>query len=142
MSPGESIKSVYSNYANFKGRAMRSEFWWYTLFNVVVGTALDVVIPAVSSIWTLANLLPALAVTARRLHDVDRSGWWMLLPLLCLPVLVPAIVIESAALMWIGGAIGVALYIRVIVWHATVGTQGANRFGEDPLGRVDADVFT
>ncbi|MEM0987929.1 MAG: DUF805 domain-containing protein [Pseudomonadota bacterium] len=74
MDIGTSIKTVYSKYADFKGRAIRSEFWWYMLFYVAVGVGLDLIVPLAATIWDYANLVPVLAVTARRLHDTDRSG--------------------------------------------------------------------
>ena len=63
-----------------------------------------------------------------------------MLPLVFLLILIPGI-FNSMTLIYIGGAIGVATIILVIVWFATPGTGGANRFGDDPFGRSDADVF-
>jgi uncharacterized membrane protein YhaH (DUF805 family) len=85
----EAIKSYFKNYATFKGRARRSEFWFTVLFTVLVSSALSIVFPgpietvwdmdveqssAAENLWSLATIVPSLAVTWRRLHDVGRSG--------------------------------------------------------------------
>jgi uncharacterized membrane protein YhaH (DUF805 family) len=130
----ESVKSVYGNFVNFSGRACRSEYWWFVLFNLIVSVVIGFVEVSLglgsgmvssggggvsasfaggplSIIWMLINLIPSIAVGVRRLHDTDRSGWWLLIALI--PI--------------VGGII-------LIVWFATKGTTGPNRFGEDPLG--------
>lgn len=77
VSFGEAISRAFSNYANFNGRASRSEYWWFVLFNFILGC-----IPVVNLIAGLALLIPSLALGARRLHDTGRSGWWLLLGLI------------------------------------------------------------
>lgn len=89
MSFIDAIKSYFKNYATFKGRARRSEFWFTVLFTFLVSAALSIVFPgptemvwnmeieqssAAENLWSLATLVPSLAVTWRRLHDVGRSG--------------------------------------------------------------------
>lgn len=74
----ESIKSCFSKYADFSGRASRSEFWWWVLFTFLASMVLGFVSPMVSGLFSLAVLLPSIAVGARRLHDTDRSGWLQL----------------------------------------------------------------
>ena len=102
MGAGQAVKSVFSKYATFRGRATRSEFWWYYLFLVVVGLILfaidsltgltygsstmtinDTIYDVqgagiLSSIFWLVTLLPTLAVMARRLHDAGHSGLWII----------------------------------------------------------------
>lgn len=82
----QAIASCMSNYFTFSGRATRSEFWWFYLFTVlmswgasIVGVALygDGVVFA--NIVSLVFMFPSLAVSARRLHDIGRSGWWLLI---------------------------------------------------------------
>jgi len=81
---GEAIKSCFNNYANFRGRARRSEYWYWALFEVLIGLVLEVLTIATKSpvfvlifaLFALATVLPTLAVTVRRLHDTGRSGWW------------------------------------------------------------------
>jgi uncharacterized membrane protein YhaH (DUF805 family) len=99
MSFMTAVQTALSKYATFTGRARRSEYWWFVLFYVIVSvlaTAIDAAagLPQtvgsgpVAIVATLALLLPNLAVTARRLHDTGRSGWWMLLSLIPLGGLV------------------------------------------------------
>lgn len=75
----ESIKVCFQKYADFSGRASRPEFWWFFLSLFLVSLVLNVVSPTISMIFSLATLLPSLAVGARRLHETNRSGWWQLL---------------------------------------------------------------
>ena len=82
MNFGEAINSGLTNYATFSGRAARSEFWWFFLFVIVVVNIVNFVLVAISEIFgliILALILPHLAVTVRRLHDIGWSGWWVLL---------------------------------------------------------------
>ena len=93
-----SIKVCYAKYFKFSGRASRSEFWYFWLFLVIVGVLtsyIDAVIKGISyseyinsgeigiveMLSIFINMLPSITVVARRLHDVNRSGWWMLIPL-------------------------------------------------------------
>lgn len=120
----EAVKAVFSKYATFEGRARRSEYWWFVLFNLIVSALLALLFGnghgmgegammggnLASNLWWLATILPSLAVGARRLHDIDRTGWWQLI--------------------WFVPLIG---WIVLIVFFATRGTAGPNRFGNDPL---------
>ena len=115
MNPIEAISSVLGKFVTFSGRASRSEFWWWWLFNLIVG--LVVASTAIASrdnsmlmVYYLATFLPTLAVTVRRHHDGNRSGWFILLGLI--PI--------------IGGLILLFLYI-------SKGTNGPNIYGPDPL---------
>lgn len=85
------IRVVKDNYFNFKGREGRGEYWWFVLANVVVSIVVSILdsiigsigIPAIlGTIYSLAVLLPSLGVAARRLHDVNKSGWMLLLCLI------------------------------------------------------------
>ena len=75
----ESVKVCFSKYAEFKGRASRSEFWWWFLFTTVAGIAAQVIGHVPAAVFAIGTLLPWIAVTARRLHDIDKSGWWQLI---------------------------------------------------------------
>jgi uncharacterized membrane protein YhaH (DUF805 family) len=114
----EAIESNLRNYANFSGLATRSEFWYWTLPVVIINVALDIVderlnpgtefgaLSWVTMIVFLVLVMPTLAVSIRRLHDIDRSGWWFLL--------------------WftlVGGFV-------LIYWAWQPGTAGSNSFGE------------
>ncbi|MES2356304.1 MAG: DUF805 domain-containing protein [Pseudomonadota bacterium] len=100
----ESISTCFSKYATFDGRASRSEYWWFFLFTFLVSTASSVVSETLSGLFSLGVLLPSLAVGVRRLHDVDRSGWFLLL--------------------WLIPIIG---WVVLIVWAAQEGKE-PNRF--------------
>ncbi|MBR2357145.1 MAG: DUF805 domain-containing protein [Lentisphaeria bacterium] len=103
---------AFRNYVNFQGRANRTQFWMFILFNLIAGVILFGIafaVPALAFLITVYNLavfLPSLAICVRRLHDTDRSGWWILLGLIPL----------------VGGIIMLILYLLP-------GTPGANRFG-------------
>lgn len=78
----ESVRECFTKYADFNGRARRSEYWWFMLFVILVSLALSIFSNALSSIFSLATLLPSIAAAARRLHDTNRSGWWQLIALI------------------------------------------------------------
>jgi len=94
----ESVRVCFAKYFDFEGEASRPEFWWFFLFVGVVNLALAVVSSKLSGAFSLAVLLPFLAVAVRRLHDTNRSGWWLLiwfLPLVGLIVLAFLLVQEG-----------------------------------------------
>lgn len=110
-----SIRTCFQKYADFSGRAQRSEFWWFALFSFVTSLILQAVdlaigLPILGSLFALAVLLPSIAVGVRRLHDRDMVGWWYLL------IFVPVV-----------GA------LILLVIFCLKGTTGPNRFGPDPL---------
>ena len=78
MTFGESIRTCFSKYATFEGRASRSEYWWFFLFNFLVSLGCGMISDTLSGLFSLAVLLPSLAVGVRRLHDIDKSGWFLL----------------------------------------------------------------
>jgi len=79
MTFGESIQTCFSKYADFSGRASRSEYWWWVLFVFLATVITGIVSDKLSALFSLAVMLPGLAVGARRLHDIDKSGWLQLL---------------------------------------------------------------
>jgi len=89
MDPVTAVKTCFKKYFDFKGRARRSEFWWFVLFVVLVSsvlTFLSGLVPALgylSAIFGLAVLIPELSALTRRLHDTSHSGWWVVLIALC-----------------------------------------------------------
>lgn len=127
MSPAQAVKTVLKKYAVFSGRARRSEFWWFTLFATIasiVAIEIDIAIfgegmedpTPLSTVLSLALLLPWLSVTVRRLHDIGRTGWWYLISLI--PI------------------IG---WIALIVFTVT-DSKPDNRFGLSPKGLQTAVV--
>lgn len=122
----EAVKSFWSNYAHFKGRSRRSEYWFIQLFLVLTNLAVAVIDLAlmegdvdrfianggggiVGLVWIVATIVPALAVLIRRLHDTDRTGWWALIGFV--PV--------------VGG-------IVLLVFTLMDSTTGENKFGVSP----------
>ena len=86
-------------YAQFEGRASRSEYWWFYLFTVLATAAADMLSGTIGNIASLAFFLPGLALVARRLHDTGRSGWWFLIAftVIGIPVLLYWLVKDSDA---------------------------------------------
>jgi uncharacterized membrane protein YhaH (DUF805 family) len=110
----DAVKSGFGNYVGFSGRAARSEYWFWTLFTFIAYIVAGIIdfyvgLGFVGMVVSLALLLPSIAVAIRRLHDLDRTGWWLLL-----------------AFTGIGA-------IVLLVWDCMKGTTGPNRFGTDPL---------
>lgn len=96
----DAVKTCFGKYADFSGRAKRPEFWWYWLFVFLVSLAISAVARSASLLFSLATLLPSLAVGTRRLHDTDRSGWWQLLyfiPIIGWIIMIIFLVIEGGA---------------------------------------------
>ncbi len=115
MSFMESIQTCFSKYVTFSGRARRSEYWYFALFTGVISSILNAVgknveaFAIIGGIFGLAVLLPSLAVCVRRLHDINKSGWWILISL------VPIV-----------GA------ILLIIWYCKDSDPGENNFGPNP----------
>jgi uncharacterized membrane protein YhaH (DUF805 family) len=109
MNAFEYFVKVYKNYANFEGRARRSEYWYYTLFYYLIAIVLVFVDQAIGSeigivglVFALGSLIPSIAVGVRRMHDVGKSGWYILIP------------------------------IYNLVMFCTNGDTGTNEYGPDP----------
>jgi uncharacterized membrane protein YhaH (DUF805 family) len=112
-----------NKYATFEGRARRKEYWFYVLFYVLVFCVLAFVdgligtfseeagLGLISGLFVLATLVPSLAVTVRRLHDTDRSGWWVLI-----------------------GLIPIAGDLVLLVFTVMDSQPGANQYGPNPKG--------
>ena len=114
----QAIASGFRNYVTFAGRASRSEYWFWTLFAILVGAAAAILDAAlfpgldarpIHSLASLALFLPGLSVSVRRFHDLDRTGWWLLILLTVIGIIV------------------------VLIWFCLRGTGGPNRYGFDPL---------
>ena len=121
MDLAQAVQSALSKYSTFTGRAPRSEYWYFTLFSVLATIAVNIIDAVIlgrsfGSMLTLGNLLwlallpPTISVTVRRLHDLDKSGWWWWI--------------------WMIPFIG---WIIFLVWMVTKGSEGNNSFGTDPF---------
>ncbi len=75
----ESIKQCFQKYADFNGRASKSEYWWFFLFCFAGAMIIEFIAGSLSLAFSLITLLPSLAVGARRLHDINKSGWFQLI---------------------------------------------------------------
>jgi uncharacterized membrane protein YhaH (DUF805 family) len=76
---------------DFNTRSSRAEFWWFTLFQILISVAIIIILPVLSTLFSLIVLIPGIAVAIRRLHDIGKSGWWLLalfIPLIGLIVLI------------------------------------------------------
>ena len=121
----QSIKTCFQKYVIFNGRASRSEFWWFTLFICLV-TILTIIADLLifgeenllmqpyavlnfTNIFNIFVVLPSFSVTFRRLHDVNKSGWWLLLYFTLIGILV------------------------ILYWNIKKGNEDENRFGLNPL---------
>lgn len=111
-------KVVFENYANFEGRARRKEYWMFFLANFIVSIILGFIVGFIAAltspmlaplanVYSLAVFIPSIAVAIRRMHDIGKSGWYILIP------------------------------IYNIILLATEGDRGANEYGEDPKGYSD-----
>ena len=174
MTFGRAIKTCFSKYCVFKGRAQRAEYWYFILFIFIVNWVLSTwsmtrLMPALLAdgpgratnpfelyaqggvlmyanlVFSLATFLPSLAAMVRRLHDTNRSGWWVLAYYLF--IIVGEVVMfinvgysfstggmKMALAMMIFGLGMLAISIVLLVWLCTAGTNGPNKYGPDPLG--------
>ena len=134
----KSVKTYFQKYATFNGRASRSEFWYFWLFNYSIYTILIIIAlnTSLKFFWFfgaffLVNFIPFIAVTARRLHDVNKSGWFQILPL---PFSILDRILERTSqegLSIIFALIAAGLYIYLIVLFCTKGDKKNNRFGKN-----------
>src|SRR4051812_17078147 len=101
----ESVKTCFAKFVDFSGRAVRSEFWWFFLFYVLVSIVAGILGHFVGAIAAVVMFLPMLSVQVRRLHDVGRTGWWLLIGLVPL------------------------LGILLLLYWAVQPSDGANQYG-------------
>ena len=163
-------------YAEFSGRSRRMEYWMFALFQILLvfafwflliviggtalmtgdvgglmagGGAIMIVLALFGLVW-LALIIPGIAVGVRRLHDTNRSDWWLLAPLAGYAVMLVGSTMAvgsaespgvGATLAMVGGLITFVLGIVVFIFMLLDGTRGANRFGEDPKGAAHQEVF-
>ncbi|MXO06292.1 DUF805 domain-containing protein [Flavobacterium sp. HBTb2-11-1] len=109
-------KVVFENYANFSGRARRQEYWMFSLISIVIYIVLSVfgLIPAIGIVFSILNLIfllgimiPSIAVGVRRMHDVGKSGWYIIIP------------------------------VYSLILACTEGEKGPNQYGADPKNQLE-----
>jgi uncharacterized membrane protein YhaH (DUF805 family) len=110
----ESIKTCLNKFADFKGRASRSEFWWFVLFTAIVNFVLGSISDKLQGVVALILLLPYLAVAVRRLHDIGKKWYWILI-----------------------GIIPIVGFFVLIYFYVQKSVPNANEFGDVP---ADAEV--
>ena len=150
----EAVKTCFQKYITFSGRASRSEFWWCHSLTIVPFVLMIAVrafgfnIPnkpfeALYSMYTWVFLLPNISVMARRMHDINRSGWWVLF--FTLAIWVPFVF--AIAFGWGGSgflevigffAISLIMASLMLFWLCRKGTEANNRFGPDPMQEIHA----
>ncbi|MFZ9267631.1 MAG: DUF805 domain-containing protein [Candidatus Limnocylindrus sp.] len=141
------VKTVYSKYATFSGRASRAEYWYFILFTIISGAALSVIDDTLASAFSIANFVPNIAVAVRRLHDTNRSGKLVIaltlvgIALLFIIVVSFAVglsgaisgVSDAATGGSIGFFVGIALFVVLAIYWIYLmskrGDEGPNRFG-------------
>lgn len=150
MNFGDSIGESFFNYANFKDRAARAEYWWWVLFAtvaVLIAAVLDYVlfngwsVSPFTLVVGVAALLPSLSAAVRRLHDTNRSGWWVFLPIGAAALMIAGIVVAAIGnprnplggmgLIYVGvpALLVIATGILLIVLLLAPGDTGNNRYG-------------
>jgi uncharacterized membrane protein YhaH (DUF805 family) len=154
MTPIDWAKRPLQKYADFSGRAPRAEYWWYVLAIIIAfvvvkiiesivginGMVLGVYGPLTILLW-LATIVPSIAVSIRRLHDTNRSGWWILLPVVpyCIAFALGGRSMMSGSMTSLGTAgifmlIGAVGWIVLFIFYVLPGTPGGNRYGPNPYG--------
>jgi uncharacterized membrane protein YhaH (DUF805 family) len=161
LTPVDWAKRPIQKYADFSGRASRAEYWWFVLALIIAYIVVSIVESIVginhmifsvygplSALLWLATIVPSIAVAVRRLHDTDRSGWWVLLPIVPYAL---AIVIAGPAIVagGMGAGLGIAALFMLVgllcgllllVFMVLPGTPGENRYGPNPYGDATTAV--
>lgn len=143
-SPIEYYILAFQKYAQFSGRSTRSEYWWFIVGNVIIATVLWFInIDILLNILSLVIFIPYLAVRARRLHDVGKTGWLQLLGIVA-ELLLPSLVILLALTSGRVQSVQIILIIPIIfllisiIWLFILtirdSTPGANKYGPNPKG--------
>lgn len=126
----DAMRLIMANYMKFNGRSRRSEYWWFQLF--IIGVQLLEFLPVIGtpivSVVVIVFVVPSVAVTTRRLHDINKSGWWQL------PI--NFILLFSFYSMVNGGLIALPVFVMIfslwIYWLTQKGDTGSNYYGSDP----------
>ena len=148
-------EALTTKFATFSGRARRREYWLFALFTIIINSVINglslavqnsvpltIVVSIISIIWGLYTLIPSIAITVRRLHDTNRSGWWYLLAIIFIfaSVIFGALQLESSNnLLLIPTFLCIAGFFAFIVFLFLPGTKGENDYGPDPKAVADAN---
>lgn len=146
-------KVVFENYANFNGRARRSEYWYFVLMNMIISTItvmIDKVLDlkfGVNLLYGIAVFIPTLSVSVRRLHDIGKSGWLLLISYVAIIICAIGLVLGMLTLgsssfnFWftIPIIVMMAICIWMLVLFVTEGNDGKNKYGSDPKNIFDED---
>lgn len=137
-------------YADFAGRSRRKEYWMYVLLLIVVGIVIGLIegvlglrgmvgpYGPLSALFLLATLVPSLAVGVRRLHDTNRSGWWLLIGYGPIILSLCFTYLGSLSLAMILSIIALIGFVVLLVFMVMEGTKGPNQYGPDPKGAEGA----
>ena len=150
MTPIDWAKRPIQKYADLNGRAARAEFWWWVLA-IIVATIVTQIIDSIlgmkvvgaygplTLILSVALIVPNIAVSVRRLHDTDRTGWWILLPIVpyCIALVLGGGAMLSGSMTGLGTAgifllIGAVCALVLLFFYVQPGTPGSNRYGPNP----------
>lgn len=152
----QSVKTCFRTYAVFKGRATRSEFWWFQLFVIIftfaaylidisiLGFSPDATVSPVSTLSMALLALPSLSVMARRLHDIGWSGWVQLPVLLTYSVYVD-LMIPNFSISTMGTAlmgIGILTWLVILLILIRDSQQNTNKYGPNPKNPDMGEVFS
>jgi len=140
---GDAIRMFYSRYTDFQGRSSRSEYWWMQLAILLVAlvagaligltggfsgggmSTIGTIFAAILGLAFLAHIVGLLALSVRRFHDLNQTGWLVLI----------------FAVLGMIPLVGMLASIGQLVWFAMPGTKGTNKYGDDPYGNT-SDVFS
>lgn len=166
MGFGEAIKTCFSKYFTFSGRARRSEYWWFYLFTILLGFAAGIIdvllgtgsddIGIFGTIASLVTLIPSLSAQVRRLHDTGRSGWWIggaFIAVIIFGIMIAGamgVTATSSDSFSLTFAIAIIVFaIAFLIWGITMlvfmcqdSDQGTNKYGPSPKYGSHAEVFS
>jgi uncharacterized membrane protein YhaH (DUF805 family) len=130
------VDTLTKHYVDFNGRVGRAQFWWYVLVSFILGFAVGIVagvihVPLLSSLFSLALLLPNLGIAVRRLHDTGKPGIYILIPIVpsVLAVICLFIFWPLALVCWL---LTLAAAVLLIYWYIQPGDAGDNAYGPPP----------
>lgn len=146
-------KVVFENYANFKGRARRSEYWYFVLMNSIISIVTAIIDKSlelkfgINLLYGIAVFIPTLSVSVRRLHDIGKSGWVLLISYIAMIICAAGLVLgmmtlgSSSFSIWFAIPIMVmfAIGIWMLVLFVKEGNDGKNKYGSDPKNIFDGD---